>query len=293
MKYYAVAIGTKPGIYTTWAECKKYVDGYPGAKYKSFLTKAEAQEFIDKTVAKLAKSASKPVSAKKATAAATATATATEPAITITKRRKSVIAVAPATRTAVFCDGSAINNGKKYAKASAGIVIYADGEAPLPTTIYAEALPPTETQTNQRAELYAIARSCEELTALGITEADIYTDSMYSINATAPKPAQAAIPDPTKIWAPSWRRRGWIKADGSEILHLDLIKPIHDWLVAHPSVILHHVRAHQDSKIMEWPFRGNATADWATWHARGESPPAPAAFTATFPTLATLVKTKK
>ena len=48
-KYYAVRVGQKPGIYTTWAEAKKQVDGYPNAVYKSFKTLKEAEFFIQKT----------------------------------------------------------------------------------------------------------------------------------------------------------------------------------------------------------------------------------------------------
>lgn len=45
-KYYAVKAGRTPGIYETWAECKKQVDGFPGAVYKSFPVRAEAEGFI-------------------------------------------------------------------------------------------------------------------------------------------------------------------------------------------------------------------------------------------------------
>lgn len=45
-KYYAVKVGKKPGIYRTWDECKEMVDGYPGAKYKSFSSLSEAETFI-------------------------------------------------------------------------------------------------------------------------------------------------------------------------------------------------------------------------------------------------------
>lgn len=45
-KFYAVRRGRAPGIYTSWDECKKLVDGYPGAVYKSFKTMEEAQSFI-------------------------------------------------------------------------------------------------------------------------------------------------------------------------------------------------------------------------------------------------------
>ena len=45
-KFYAVAAGRKPGIYTTWEECEPQVKGFSGAKVKSFKTKDEAVAFI-------------------------------------------------------------------------------------------------------------------------------------------------------------------------------------------------------------------------------------------------------
>ena len=46
-KYYAVRVGKTPGIYLTWDDCKSMVDGYPGAKYKSFGSLAEAENFLE------------------------------------------------------------------------------------------------------------------------------------------------------------------------------------------------------------------------------------------------------
>ena len=46
-KYYAVRIGKTPGIYLTWDDCKAMVDGYPGAKYKSFGSLSEAEKFLE------------------------------------------------------------------------------------------------------------------------------------------------------------------------------------------------------------------------------------------------------
>ena len=45
-KYYAVRVGKIPGIYLTWDDCKAMVDGYPGAKYKSFTNIKEAECFV-------------------------------------------------------------------------------------------------------------------------------------------------------------------------------------------------------------------------------------------------------
>lgn len=48
-KYYAVRVGRVPGIYLNWNDCKKQVDGFKGAKYKSFLSAAEAADFLNNT----------------------------------------------------------------------------------------------------------------------------------------------------------------------------------------------------------------------------------------------------
>lgn len=45
-KFYAVRKGYKVGIYNTWDECKKQVNGFSGAEYKSFQTLAEANEYM-------------------------------------------------------------------------------------------------------------------------------------------------------------------------------------------------------------------------------------------------------
>ena len=46
-KYYAVRVGKTPGIYMTWEDCKSMVEGYPGAKYKSFSSVTEAEAFLE------------------------------------------------------------------------------------------------------------------------------------------------------------------------------------------------------------------------------------------------------
>ncbi len=42
-KYYVVWEGKTPGIYDSWEACKRQVDGFPGAKYKSFESRGEAE----------------------------------------------------------------------------------------------------------------------------------------------------------------------------------------------------------------------------------------------------------
>lgn len=43
-KYYVVWEGKKRGVFTSWSVCKKNIDGYPGAKYKSFADKNMAEK---------------------------------------------------------------------------------------------------------------------------------------------------------------------------------------------------------------------------------------------------------
>ena len=42
-KFYVVWVGNKTGVFSSWNECKESVVGVPGAKYKSFGTRIEAE----------------------------------------------------------------------------------------------------------------------------------------------------------------------------------------------------------------------------------------------------------
>lgn len=46
-KFYAIKVGRKPGIYTSWSEAEAQVKGFSGAVYKSFKTNEEARNFIN------------------------------------------------------------------------------------------------------------------------------------------------------------------------------------------------------------------------------------------------------
>ena len=43
-KWYVVWKGKEPGVYKTWSECKQQVEGFEGARYKSFETQIQAIE---------------------------------------------------------------------------------------------------------------------------------------------------------------------------------------------------------------------------------------------------------
>lgn len=66
-KFYVVWKGLTPGVYDNWAACKAEVERQEGAKYKSFESRSEALEALDKGYAHYQKAA---VSTKSQTAAA-------------------------------------------------------------------------------------------------------------------------------------------------------------------------------------------------------------------------------
>lgn len=45
-KFYAVRKGREPGIFLTWQDCRKAVTGFPGAEFKGFPTREEAEQFM-------------------------------------------------------------------------------------------------------------------------------------------------------------------------------------------------------------------------------------------------------
>jgi ribonuclease HI len=48
-KYYVVWKGKQTGIFDSWDKCKKQIDGFTGAQYKSFKTKQAAESAFDKS----------------------------------------------------------------------------------------------------------------------------------------------------------------------------------------------------------------------------------------------------
>lgn len=43
-KFYVVWVGVEPGIYSSWTECQLQVNGFKGARFRSYSSMAEAQE---------------------------------------------------------------------------------------------------------------------------------------------------------------------------------------------------------------------------------------------------------
>lgn len=128
----------------------------------------------------------------------------------------------------VFTDGACSNNGRPGAKA--GYAVWFPDHRDLS---YSQRIPPTESQTNQRAEMCAIRQAVRILEQKGFLNEDIviYTDSEYSMNCL------------TK-WITGWISRGWKTAEGKDVLHRDVIEETSGKLAKFKSYRFHHVRAH-------------------------------------------------
>ena len=114
----------------------------------------------------------------------------------------------------IFTDGACPNNGKRNANAAWGCLLVSD-DGYIVLDRLSGAIPLTESQTNQRAELTALLRGLElaekQFGRLNdVKKVQIWSDSEYSINCAS-------------VWGPKWKSKGWKKQNG-DIQHLDLIK---------------------------------------------------------------------
>lgn len=211
-KFYVVWQGRQTGIFTDWETCKKQVDAFNGAKYKSFKTRDEAQAaFTGNASPSSSKTAS--VALKKKTSKQTV------------KTYTGAEITAMALDIKIFTDGGCDPNP---GKAGSGLAIYRNNVvAELWYGLY------NPSGTNNTAELNALHQ------ALLIAETEInkgrsvaiFCDSKYSIQCVTQ-------------WAINWEKKGW-KRPGGEIKNLALIKEmfaLHQQLKGKVQVL--HVNGH-------------------------------------------------
>ena len=167
----------------------------------------------------------------------------------------------PVEQVALFSDGACSNNGKKHAKAGYGVSVGLVGTGYREMAQLAEPLLPSESQTNQRAELKGLSKAwmiaTTQLPAVlqrmgkgSTTIVHIYTDSQYSLDCILK-------------WAPAWSKKDWKKRDGEAVLHQDIIEPlftaVKTWKNTPYTIEFHHVRSHTGKT--DPISMGNARAD--------------------------------
>lgn len=192
-KYYAVAVGRQPGIYTQWfgkTGAFSQVDGVKGARYKGFATIEEARDFIRQHAE------GSGAGRRAQPSRARAKQTLPQPADT-------------GDRTVIYTDGSSLGNP---GPGGYGVVIpSADGDTELSAGF--------RHTTNNRMELLACIVGLAQLKEP--TAVALYSDSRYVVDGI------------TKGWARKWRSNDWRKSNGQPALNPDLWERLLDLCQRH------------------------------------------------------------
>ncbi|UPX18272.1 Ribonuclease H [Ascochyta rabiei] len=258
-KFYGVAIGHVPGVYTDWPSTQAQIKGCSGGLQQSFATREEAQTFVNEH----RRDHSVPISLRGDLSEAPSAvdqdgrtsenvlkkhkknngqATAGIPNDNVTyepgmgplpdgaedgfdrtlkidlesgairhKTESELMAMKKQPtgdftgQVVVYTDGSALGNGQTGAVAGVGVYF-----GPNDKRNVSEPLRGSK-QTNQRAELTAIARALDH--APIDRDILICTDSYYSIRCITE-------------WSPKWLRNGWKNSAGKDVENRDLVEPI-------------------------------------------------------------------
>jgi len=213
-KFYVVWEGRAPGIYTDWTTCRKQVDKFAGAKYKSFPTLSEAKAaYAGSSTTTAENSRAKTPSAKRASGHS---GVKTYSIAEVNAREEY---------SKIFTDGGCEPNP---GEAGSGLALYRNNVlAELWYGLY------QPLGTNNTAELNALY----EAMLIGQNElaqdrtVAIFCDSKYSIQCVTQ-------------WAVGWQKKGW-KKSGGDIKNLDLIKKMFAlYLEIKDSVSILHVNGH-------------------------------------------------
>lgn len=210
-KFYVVWVGRETGIFNDWDTCKKQVDQYPGARYKSFPSLPEALEAYDSATGKVSTTS----------AAKSQASSSKEPRIKLNDHNIALIDA----QTKIYADGGCKPNP---GPAGSGVVVFRNNEVDELWFGKYEAL-----GTNNSAELNAFhcALKIAERELLSSTSVAIFSDSKYSISCIT-------------TWAHKWKKQGWVRKEG-EIKNLALIQEIYElWLRLKGSVKVYHVAGH-------------------------------------------------
>ena len=211
MKYYAVRKGRQTGIFTTWDAAEKQVKGYPGAKYKSFKVKSEAEQFLNGQLSSTSHQSGKP---------------------------DVKFPTADADDIILYTDGGSRNHGnvkgghvKTNDKAAWAYLIV------TPTNRFSDSGGEFGA-TNNRMEIMALYEALAYLNAHDLQDSHIHAvlDSKYVLNAI------------NKNWLKGWQRRGWTRSGGQKLENKELWRSLAQELRNFPHLSLYWTKGHADNE---------------------------------------------
>jgi ribonuclease HI len=236
MTYYAVISGRVPGIYTCWKDASPQVNFYPGAIFKKFTSRKEAEEFMGATLV--------PNEIPDASTG-TSALIKIKPKIRINTKTKDGF-VEPDSMEAkyyshpsyqtyeesnvihIYTDGSTFNNGKKGATGGYGVFFGIKTIKNIQQRITSGKI------TNNVAELTAIIEAMKIINVYGNKQYIIHYDSKYAAGVTD----------------------GSLKA----IANLKLVKESKDlYALTRHKFTFKHIKSH--SKLADLHSLGNEIAD--------------------------------
>lgn len=251
MPYYAVAKGSKTGVYNNWNDCKDQVNGYSGASYKKFNTAAEASAFVanggntstrssgshsssgysgggfigGSSLSRVSKSSSGGYSgvgfiggSSLSMVSNSSSGSSSSSSSNASKSSRGSSSSANTSRSSrVYVDGASRGNGKSSTAPSGYGVYYGPDDSrnaavPLDHVDGGTSHKPT----NQRAELHGIKHALKNIhNDLKLGKAagrtEIHSDSRYAIQSV-------------DEWSNKWATNGWKNSKGETIANHDLIR---------------------------------------------------------------------
>jgi ribonuclease HI len=216
--YYAVARGRVPGVYKTWSETLKHVDGYKGARYKKFSNFSDAQNFVEgRQVLRQSK-----LSEFFNVASGAPGPPSGPPG-------------GPKGPLVVFTDGACTKNGTSKARASSATVWPS-----YPELDGGFVLSNDQVHSNNRGEYHAVIRAFEQADTIDpecIQTLVVYTDSQLLIKSLT-------------MWLFGWKRNNWKKSNGEPVANLDLVQKLDEYIQKRKA-IFRHVKAHTGGQDFE------------------------------------------
>jgi ribonuclease HI len=209
-KFYVVWSGRQTGIFTDWPTAQASVDRFPGAKYQSFPSRAEAEHAYKAGTPVLRRARPR---AKQSTAAEMSDDAAQRAAASAKFDLQ------------IYCDGACDPNP---GNAGSGMAVYRNGS--VFQLWYGLHHPQGTNNTAELNALYHALLMAEQAMQAGQT-VEILSDSKYSLSCI-------------DVWASGWEKRGWKKASG-EIKNLAIIQTSYTlYNRIKPAVRLTHIRGH-------------------------------------------------